>query len=104
MFKLESVETATKHPKLGVFEKIYHIEDDLTDEQEDQLGEWLSVNCINNFVMSKQTNCIFAGGCTNNLQAWTDRTTGGPPFDVIREYYIKLYKSDVTLFELVWLT
>lgn len=104
MFKLENFESYTKHSAIGVFDKLYHVEDELTDEQEVQLGEWLSINCTKNFVMSKQTHCIFAGGCTDNLQAWTDRHTGNPPFDVIREYHIKLYKSDITLFEFVWLT
>jgi hypothetical protein len=103
MFKLEDFEAYTKHDYIGVFDKLYHIEDDLTDEQEIQLGEWLSTNCTRNFIMSKKTNSIFAGGCANNESAWLNRHNAGP-FDVIREYYIKLYNSDVTLFELVWLT
>ncbi len=103
MFKLENVEAATKHPKLGVFDKIYHVECDLTDEQEIQLGEWLSTNCTKNFIMNKRTDSIFAGGCTNNTWAWKERHIHGP-FDIHRQYYIKLHKPDITLFELVWLT
>ena len=103
MFKLTDVEAATKHPELGVFDKLYHVKCDLTGEQEDQLGEWLSTNCTKNFIMSKNTSSIFAGGCTDNANAWWDRHTG-TAFNVHTEYYIKLYKPDLILFELVWLT
>lgn len=103
MFKLEDFEAYTKHTDIGVFDKLYHIDVTMTDEQEIQLGEWLSINCTKNFVMSKKTNCIFAGGCADNAGAWLNRHNAGP-FDVFKEYHIKLYNSDVTLFELVWLT
>ena len=103
MFKLEDFKAFTKHNHLGVFDKIYVIEQTLTDDEEEQLGEWLSMNCSKNFIMTKQTNKIYAGGCHDNLSGWASRNIIGFR-DEQRDYHIKLYQQDVVLFEMVWLT
>lgn len=103
MFKIVDFKAFTKHSHLGVFDKIYVIEQCLTDDEEEQLGEWLSMNCSKNFIMTKHTNKIYAGGCHDNMSGWASRHIVGFR-DETRDYHIKLYKEDMVLFEMVWLT
>ena len=103
MFKIVDFKAFTKHTHLGVFDKIYVIEQNLTDDEEEQLGEWLSMNCSKNFIMTKRTDTIYAGGCHDNQSGWANRHSSFY-YDEQREYHVKLYKEDIVLFELVWLT
>lgn len=103
MYKIEDFKAFTKHRELGVFDKLYVIDQTLSDGQEEQLGEWLSLNCTKNFIMTKNTTQIYAGGSSDNAEGWASRHIPGY-HDERREYMVKLYKQDILLFEMVWLT
>ena len=103
MFKIVDFESFKKHRDLGMFDKLYVIEQNLTDDEEEQLGEWLSMNCSKNFIMTKQTSKIYAGGYHDNIAGWASRHIVGYNEEQ-RDYQVKLYQEDVVLFEMVWLT
>lgn len=89
--------------EIGFFDKLYYFEDEWSDEQVCILAKWLSHNCTKNFIFSTSVKRIIAGGTSDHLYSWEHR---GEFYEdmVTFGYYIKLYKEDITAFELVWLT
>ena len=104
-FKLnpDSVKSHAVHEQRGVFDKLYHIKCSLTTDQEEAIAYWLSHNCTENFIFTKNTSVIMAGGSTNHQVAWA-RRKHNRSLSETNDYYIKLYKNDLLLFEMVWLT
>ena len=90
--------------KIGVFDKMYHFTESWTADQEFMLRKWLSYNCIQNFIFSRHEIKILAGGSSDNIVAWEQRTDDDYHNLTVSEYFVKLYNDDVTAFELVWLT
>lgn len=88
--------------RIGTFDKLYHFHESWTDEQELALCEWLSLNCTLNFIFVKYEVGILAGGNTDNAEFWTAKKHRRRI--KINDYFIKLYETDVTMFEMVWLT
>ncbi len=72
----------------------------------DQLCEWLSENCTENFVVSRIESDIIAGGTTNNSRAWKQRHRKSKrnkfSYDTIVKLQIRLHDADVLMFRLAW--
>lgn len=69
----------------------------------DELCDWLANNCSENFIVARDTSELIAGGCSDNLLAWNNRSKYFGSSDVITELRIRLHKADVTMFRLVWM-
>jgi hypothetical protein len=104
-FKLEpgSIRSYTAHEDRGVFDKLYHVKCSLTTDQEEAIAYWLSHNCTENFIFTKNTSVIMAGGSTDHQVAWKRRRYRRREHET-NDYHIKLYKTDMILFEMVWLS
>lgn len=97
---------------IGVFDKIYHFWNSWSRADEDVIAEWLSLNCVSNFIFIKIRSSIIAGGKCNNAEFWIDENnainnniiTNHVRNSGTQEYFVKLYFVDVTMFEMVWLT
>ena len=85
----------------GAFD--YYIEIfDFRDKGEiDSLCEWLSENCLDNFVVTKTIQEIIAGGTSNNRQAWKNRSRRRT-YDPMINIEIRLHQDDIALFRLAW--
>jgi hypothetical protein len=91
---------------IGTFDKLYHFKEDWSNDEETIMAEWLCVNCTKNFIFSKLTSTILAGGASNPEDAiifWKKRKKYYHGTNIL-EYFVKLYKEDTIAFELVWLT
>lgn len=86
--------------QFGAFSYEMEINQNLTDEELDKLGEWLSENCRDNFIMLVDVGKIYAGGTSNNSLAWKNRRHR--QLDEIKKIRIRLSRWDENLFKLVW--
>lgn len=81
----------------------YQISDILSQQEVDTLVEWLCSNCRENFIVTKKTAQIVAGGSTEPWLTYQLSLQTEPEY--FEHYYeIKLYESDRLAFELAWLT
>lgn len=88
----------TDHDDIGVFDRLYEI-NDINTKERDILARWLCNNCTSNFVMVEIASRMIAGGSTDLKNSWKRYSR-----DVLKTYHVKLHRSDVMLFELCWLT
>jgi hypothetical protein len=101
---IESLSNVAATCYIGTFDKLYYFHDSWTKTQEDKLSSWLSLNCTKNFIFMKLNSTILAGGNVDNAYEWnTHKKKRRQQIDA-SDYFIKLYQSDVIMFEMVWLT
>lgn len=88
----------------GAFDYELVITSDLTQDQKDNLCEWLAYNCKKNFIVFEKTNTRLAGGSSDNLADWKRRHIIDiySKFDTISTVTVRLSKEDITLFRMVW--
>lgn len=94
-------------PKLwpaGAFDYELTLYDHITKEQEFDIGEWLSNNCKENFILARDQSQIIAGGFADNIKAWKNRRKSKMYNPKTTEYRIRLYATDIMFFRMVWLT
>lgn len=91
--------------KAGLFEYEAKIAQDFTKEELDEVCEWLSHNCKNNFIALLKTNETLAGGSSNNLISWKNRHKQGyrPLTKKTLRLHIRLYSEDIVAFRLRWI-
>ncbi len=95
----------TDHKLIGMFDVQYKFEDDWTQTEENIMDAWLCHNCTKNFIFSKESHQLIAGGCANNVTDWEYRNSViGSPNEIYSEFFVKLYNDDRMLFEMVWLS
>lgn len=91
--------------KAGMFEYEVKIVQDFTNEELDEVCEWLAHNCKANFIALLKTNETLAGGSTNNLVSWNNRQNQGiySQLNKTLKLHIRLYSEDVVAFRLRWI-
>lgn len=100
-FDLEGrYKTFSLHPQIGVFDRLYEI-GELTKDEVEYMGEWLSHNCTKNFIFLEMSTRIIAGGTSNHPLAWKQRNIMDRV--TVRSHLLKLYNDDFAFFELSWL-
>lgn len=73
----------------------------LSDPQlTDQLCEWLSCSCTENFVVLREESALIAGGTTDNRLSWEQRRKYKRDSTV--ELIVRLHQPDVLMFKLAW--
>lgn len=72
-------------------------------KETDQICEWLSKNCTNNFIVIRDESQIIAGGYSDNKTAWKQKNKKSFKRDLISEVIIRLQQSDIFLFRMVWM-
>lgn len=95
----------TDHKLIRLFDVQYKFDQEWTQAEEDTMDAWLCHNCTKNFIFSKETHQLIAGGCANNATDWQYRHSSiGTPNNSYSEFFVKLYNDDRMLFEIVWLS
>lgn len=90
---------------IGTFDIQYTFDENWSKTEEDIMDAWLCHNCNSNFIFSKQTDQIIAGGCVNNATDWEDRhSKNGIANELFSNYFVRLHNADKMLFEMVWLS
>jgi hypothetical protein len=102
-----NIEVLYHQQGLGAFDGAFIVYD-YEQAKIEEIIEWLSLSCTDNFVVSERQDFIVAGGCMDNKHAFLRgdfnlktgfRKTEGP----IIEYEIRLMQEDVFQFRLRWL-
>lgn len=95
----------TDHRLIGLFDIQYTFDQDWSPLEESVMDAWLCHNCTKNFIFSKETHQLLAGGCVDNEADWeyrnSDNSVENEPYS---KFFIKLYNIDRMLFEMVWLS
>lgn len=74
---------------------------EVDQEQLDIICEWLSINCKDNYIVSRETLEIVSGGTTNNRLSWVQKKTRRDKTYTIK---IRLDVVDIMLFRMVWIS
>ena len=92
---------------IGLFDKEFTFEDHEKEIIEDII-EWLSYNCTENFIVTEIRSNIAAGGCCNNKEAFENGDfklgrKNARRGELATEYDIRLTQIDVFAFRLRWI-
>lgn len=93
--------------KIGVFHTAFIIKDHDKSVIE-SIIEWLSYNCVDNFIISEHKSAIVAGGSVDNKLAFLNGEfklgdEHDSEYELETEYEIRLHATDIFAFRLRWL-
>ena len=92
---------------IGLFDTAF-VFDDSENETIESIIEWLSLNCIENFIVNATKSTIVAGGWADNKQAYKKGHFKIPSRTIKRghttiTYEVRLKKEDLLAFRLRWI-
>jgi hypothetical protein len=102
-----AVELVSDKGQLGMFDIGYNLIDNPDEELVQEIIDWLAVNCIDNFIVTRLLGSILAGGYHDNAQAFRNgffkikkRRARDREWS---DYRIKLSAHDNAMFSMVWI-
>lgn len=101
-----SIKVDITQTKIGVFHTAFTFIDHDKNVIE-SIIEWLSYNCLDNFIVTEHKSAIVAGGAGDNKQAFLDGEFKlgeecALEYELETFYEIRLHKSDIFAFRLRW--
>lgn len=85
----------------GNFDYQFTTYESLSKPQLNLICKWLSENCTENFIITRDVRHVLAGGYADNRTAWKYRKRYG--HKAMSDIRIRLYQVDVMLFRMTWL-
>jgi len=95
--------------RIGLFHVEYTISEGWDEQDVNEMGDWLSENCTENYIYTRDISHIIGGGSYPIKGRWMRykklrlRSAISDEHDVNTVYRIRLHQPDDLLFRLTWL-